>query len=270
MYTLKITGKDKAGNQTTKSIVFSVNRFGSIYYLSDAFQKINDNYVKKVTGIEVTEINPDKIAKKSVVITLSINGKPKTLKEGEDYLITSKESEGDWKTYSYVFKDALFTQDGSYVITLSSEDEAGNVNNNVDKDTELKFGVDATAPIVAPLDFEANTFYSENGKNVSVSVKDNLLLGEVKIYIDGIKTEYTVSDEVYSFHIPESNKAQTIQIVATDRAGNETAEIYEGVLVSGNVMVRLFHNKVLLFSIVGGGGIVLIGGTFLGFKVFTR
>ncbi len=270
LYTLKITGKDKAGNQTTKSIVFSVNRFGSIYYLSDAFQKINDNYVKKVTGIEVTEINPDKIAKKSVVITLSINGKPKTLKEGEDYLITSKESEGDWKTYSYVFKDALFTQDGSYVITLSSEDEAGNVNNNVDKDTELKFGVDATAPIVAPLDFEANTFYSENGKNVSVSVKDNLLLGEVKIYINGIKTEYTVSDEVYSFHIPESNKAQTIQIVATDRAGNETAEIYEGVLVSGNVMVRLFHNKVLLFSIIGGGGIVLIGGTFLGFKVFTR
>ncbi|MBO4309923.1 MAG: hypothetical protein J5856_02530, partial [Lachnospiraceae bacterium] len=68
----------------------------------------------------------------------------------------------------------------------------------------------------------------------------------------------------------ESNKAQTIQIVATDRAGNETAEIYEGVLVSGNVMVRLFHNKVLLFSIIGGGGIVLIGGTFLGFKVFTR
>lgn len=270
LYTLKVSAKDKAGNESVKEIKFSVNRFGSIYYLSDELQKINDKYVKKVNGVVITEINPDKISKKSVIITFSINGNPRTLKEGEDYSISSEEGEGEWKTYKYTLLDSLFEQDGSYVITLSSEDEAGNINNNVEKETELKFGVDATAPIVAALDFDANTFYYENGKDVSVSIKDNILLDDVKIYIDNKEIEYSVNEEVYSFRIPESNKAQSIKIVAKDKAGNETFEVYEGVLVSGNFFIRLLQDKLMLLGIIGGGSIILIGGTIFGFKKFGK
>lgn len=270
LYTLKVTVKDKAGNETVKTVKFSVNRFGSIYYLSEDFQKISEKYVKKVSGIEITEINPDKISKKNVVIILTVNGNPKTLIEDVDYTISAEESEGEWKTYKYIFADSLFTQDGSYVITVTTEDEAGNINNNVEKETEIKFGVDATAPIVAALDFEENTFYSENGKEMSITVKDNILLDEVKIYVDNIETEYTVSEEVYTFRINESNRPQSVKIVAKDKAGNQTMEVYDGILVSGNFFIRLLHNKLLLIGLIGGGALLIIGGTFLGFKKFGK
>ena len=163
LYTLKITVKDMAGNVTKEEIVFSVNRFGSYYVFGDKLKNINDKYAKKAEGIEITEINVNKIKSRS--ITLTVNGVPKTLVEGVDFKVVSEEKEADWKQYKYVFVDSLFEKDGSYIISIASEDEAGNKNNsdNEEKESEIKFGVDATAPIVATVNFEANSYYSSNG-----------------------------------------------------------------------------------------------------------
>ncbi len=265
LYTLRVSVKDLAGNVTTDEIKFSVNRFGSIYILGDNLKNINDKYVKTVNGINLTEINVNKIKKGSVVITLTINGIPNTLVEGKDYKIEVEESEGDWNQYKYKFEDSLFVKDGSYILAVVSEDEAGNKNNNGNetKEAEVKFGVDATAPIIAPVNFEANKYYDENGMEFSISVKDNMILDSVTVYIDGQPVTCTQDGEIYTFHINESNRRQEVKVVAKDLAGNETTESYEGILIAGNFIVRFFHNTLAIIISSAIGGILVIGGGIL-------
>ena len=265
LYTLRVSVKDLAGNVSTEEITFSVNRFGSIYILGDNLKNINDKYVKAVKGLDLTEINVNKIKSNSVVITLTINGVPKTLAEGSDYTIEAVENDGDWKQYKYVFEDSLFTKDGSYILTVVSEDEAGNKNNNVNqtKEAEVKFGVDATAPIIAAVNFEANKYYDENGMDFSISVKDNMILNSVKVYVNGTEVSCVEQDEIYTFHVDESNKRQEIKVVATDLAGNEAIESYEGILIAGNIFVRFIHSKLAILITAVSGSTVLLGGGIL-------
>ncbi len=273
LYTLRASAKDLAGNVTIEEIKFSVNRFGSIYILGDNLKKINDKYVQSVKGIDITEINVNKIKKDSVVITLTVNGVPNTLVEGTDYKIDAEESEGDWKQYKYRFEDSLFVKDGSYILAVVSEDEAGNKNNNGNetKEAEVKFGVDATAPIVAPVNFEANKYYDSNGMDLSVSVKDNMILDSVTVYIDGQPVSCTQDGEIYTFHIDESNRRQEVKVVAKDVAGNETIESYEGLLIAGNFIVRFLHNKLaIIITSATGGSLVVGGGIFLSLRLFRK
>lgn len=273
LYTLRATAKDLAGNVTIEEIKFSVNRFGSIYILGDNLKKINDKYVQSVKGIDITEINVNKIKKDSVVITLTVNGVPNTLVEGTDYKIDAEESEGDWKQYKYKFEDSLFVKDGSYILAVVSEDEAGNKNNNGNetKEAEVKFGVDSTAPIVAPVNFEANKYYDSNGMDLSVSVKDNMILDSVTVYIDGQPVSCTQDGEIYTFHIDESNRRQEVKVVARDVAGNEAIESYEGLLIAGNFIVRFLHNKLaIIITSATGGSLVVGGGIFLSLRLFRK
>ena len=270
---MRVSVKDLAGNVSTEEITFSVNRFGSIYILGDNLQNINDKYVKSVKGLDLTEINVNKIKSNSVVITLTINGVPKTLAKGSDYTIEAVENDGDWKQYKYVFEDSLFTKDGSYILTVVSEDEAGNKNNNVNqtKEAEVKFGVDATAPIIAAVNFEANKYYDENGMDFSISVKDNMILDSVKVYINGTEVSCVEQDEIYTFHINESDRRQVVKVVAKDIAGNETIESYEGILISGNIIVRFLHNTLAIIITSAVGGLLIIGGgIFLSLRIFRR
>ena len=269
LYTLRVTVKDLAGNITTEEIKFSINRFGSIYVLGDLLKGINDKYVRNAKGLKVTEINVNKIKKGSVVITLSINGVPKTLVEGTDFTIVSKESDAEWNEYTYEFDDSLFGKDGSYIITISSEDEAGNKNNsdNEDKEASIKFGIDATAPIIAAINFEPYMFYAVNGMDFVISVKDNMLLDSFDIYVNGQKVDYSQDEEMITFFVAESNKRQDIKVVARDRAGNETIETFEGILVAGNILIRFAHNKAAIIITAASFLAILIGiGALIGIR----
>lgn len=261
LYTLRVSATDLAGNVTKQEIMFSVNRFGSIYILGNNVKNVLDKYVRKAEGLDITEINVDTIDKKKVTITLSINGVPTTLKEGTDYRIVAEESEGEWKQYKYIFEDSNFVKDGSYILTVASEDAAGNKNNNADadKDAEIKFGIDATAPIVEAINFEEGMYYDQNGMECVVSVMDNMLIDSVAIYVDDVQTTYTEDGEMYTFLIPESNRRQSVKVVAKDKAGNETLVVYEGILVAGNFFIRLFHNKMALISILGASALIIAG-----------
>ncbi|MBO4346396.1 MAG: hypothetical protein J5840_02010 [Lachnospiraceae bacterium] len=261
LYTLRASVKDLAGNTTTEEVKFSINRFGSIYILGENLKKINDKYVQSVKGIEITEINVNKLKKGSVVITLTVNGVPKTLVEGTDYNVEAEESEGDWKQYIYKFEDNLFAKDGSYILAVVSEDEAGNTNNNSNetKEAEVKFGVDATAPIIAAVNFESNQYYDSNGMDFSVSVKDNMILDSVTVYVNGEKVACNQDEEIFTFRVEESNKRQEIKITATDLAGNEAIESYEGILIAGNILVRFLHNKLAILISSISTSVLLIG-----------
>lgn len=266
IYTLRVTVKDLAGNTTVEEIKFAVNRFGSIYVLGDLLKGINDKYVRNAKGLKITEINVNKIKKGSVVITLSINGVPKTLVEGTDFTISSKESDAEWNEYVYELSDSLFGKDGSYIISISSEDEAGNKNNsdNEEKEASIKFGVDATSPIIAAINFEPNTFYAVNGMDFVISVKDNMLLDSFEVYVNGQKAECRQDGEMVTFYVAESNRRQDVKVIAKDKAGNETIENFEGILVAGNILIRFAHNKaaiiitaVSLLLVFGGIGTII-------------
>ena len=253
IYTLTATLVDKAGNETTKSITFSANRFGSVYDLS-RLQEIIGKYLQSEEDIVFTETNVDSLKTGETKIKLIKNGTPIDLVEGKDYTVAAAGGGGLWSQYIYTLSKALFADDGRYSISVYSVDMAGNINENIDetKKAEISFGIDKTNPVIVPIDFESNTQYPVKVKTVSVEIKDNLVLGDVKIYLYDAEVEYRSEGETYTFDIPEKNGKQNVRIVAVDAAGNTYELLVENFLVSTNVFVRWFNNTPLFVGSVVG------------------
>ena len=253
IYVLTATTTDMAGNETTGSISFSANRFGSVYELASIGNLIG-KYLQSEEDIVFTETNVDSLKKGETKIKLTKNGTPKDLVEGTDYTITVTGGNGQWSQYKYTINKTLFADDGRYSISVYSVDAAGNINENIDetKEAEISFGIDKTSPVIVPVDFESGVQYPVEVKKVSVEVKDNLVLEGVKIYLNGAEIKYANEGETYTFDIPEKNEKQNVKIVAVDAAGNEHTLSVENFLVSTNLFVRWFNNTPLFIgSIVG-------------------
>ncbi len=253
LYTLTAHVTDLAGNESVQSIFFSVNRFGSVYDLSSV-KSILNKYLQNEQDIVFTETNVDSLDRESIRIVLTKNGIPTDLREGQDYTVTETGGGGQWSQYRYTIHKSLFAEDGRYSIAVYSVDAAGNINENIDeaKEAEISFGVDKTLPVIIPIDLESNTQYPTEDKTVDLEIKDNLVLQNVTIYIDGEETEYTVNGETYTFTIHESNRPREILIVAVDAAGNEYEMSVTNVLVSTNIFARYFNNKPLFYGSIGG------------------
>lgn len=254
IYTLTATLTDMAGNETTKTIVFSANRFGSVYTFDSFLKSIEGKYTNSEQDVVFTETNVDTLDRESIKLKLVKNGTPSDLKEGNDYTITTSGGNGQWSQYKYVVNKALFADDGNYRLTIYSMDAAGNVNENIDesKKAEISFGIDKTNPVIVPIDFESGKQYPVEVKNVKAEVKDNLVLESVKIYLNGEEVEYKVDGESYIFDVPEANEKQNVEFVAVDAAGNEYKLQVDDFLVSTNIFVRWYNNTPLFVgSIIG-------------------
>lgn len=254
IYTLSATLTDMAGNETTKTIVFSANRFGSVYTFDSFLKSIEGKYTNTEQDVVFTETNVDTLDRESIKLKLVKNGTPSDLKEGNDYTITTSGGNGQWSQYKYIVNKALFADDGNYRLTIYSMDAAGNVNENIDesKKAEISFGIDKTNPVIVPIDFESGKQYPVEVKNVKAEVKDNLVLESVKIYLNGEEVKYKVDGETYTFDIPEVNEKQNVEFVAVDAAGNEYRLPIDDFLVSTNIFVRWYNNTPLFVgSIIG-------------------
>lgn len=269
IYILTATLTDMAGNETTKSITFSANRFGSVYDLA-TLEKIIGKYLQNEEDVVFTETNVDSLKKGETKIKLTKNGTPKDLVEGTDYTVTETGGNGQWSQYKYTINKALFTDDGRYSISVYSVDAAGNINENIDetKKAEISFGVDKTKPVIVPIDFESDTQYPVEVKTVSVEIKDNLVLEGVKIYLNGSEIKYNNEGETYTFDIPEKNEKQNVRIVAVDAAGNEYELLVENFLVSTNLFVRWFNNTPLFIGSIAG--VVILCGAIVLLVMFKR
>lgn len=259
IYTLTATLTDLAGNETTQTISFSANRYGSVYDLR-AVEDILNKYLSVEQDIVFTETNVDSLDREGILIKLTKNGTPTDLVEGTDYTVEVSGGNGQWSVYTYTIKKALFTDDGRYSISIYSTDAAGNVNENIDesKAAEISFGIDKTNPVIVPIDLESGKQYPVEGKTVEIEIKDNLVLENVKIFLNGEEVEYTVDGETYTFTIPESNSLQDVRVVATDAAGNETEVTVDSFLVSTNIFARWYNNTPLFVgSIIGVVAIAL-------------
>ena len=246
VYTLYVKAVDLAGNTTTETIRFSCNRFGSVFDLSQ-IKDLLGKFNQEGRSLVITETNGDRLDFQQPRVTLTKNGTPVDLVLGEDFLVKSLGSEGSWHQYVYTINGNLFQDDGTYSLYIYTQDAAGNVNENIDdtKEAQISFGIDKTKPIVTPIDFESGRQYAVESRTVTVEVKDNLLLGEVKIYLNGEEIPFQTEGDGYTFLIPMRNSKQTVRIVAVDSAGNEQEVYVSDFLVTTNLFVRWYNNTPL-------------------------
>lgn len=265
IYTLTAKIRDRAGNETTQSIVFSVNRFGSVYTIDQKTKEIEGKYVKSTGDIVLYETNVDSIDLNQLKVKIIKNGNPIDLTSNKDYMVEKNGGDGQWSQYKYTISKNLFVEDGKYSIILYSVDAAGNINENNEntKKAEITFGVDNTKPVIIPADLKNNKQYAVNKKKVSVTVKDNLVLDHVKIMLNGKEVKCQIEGDNYSFAIPESDQKQKVSIAAVDAAGNELKVNVKNVLVSTNVFVRWYNNTPLFIGTIITGCLVIAGITLL-------
>ena len=256
-YKLRIRVEDYAGNVAEKMLEFIVNRFGSTFGLGKEAQKVNGNYTEAVSKISVYETNIDEIDLDNLQINLFHNAVPTLLRAGEDFDIV-KSMDGDKNKYTYCFRDNLFEDDGLYELKICSSDISGNENRNLEDDNNLKFVVDKTAPQIFVDELESGKFYQSNKADISLRIRDNISLADAKILVNGIETEYENINDLYRFTLNKSKDYQDIVIKAIDSAGNESSISFDQILVTGNVFIRIWHNKPALYGIIGASAIVLI------------
>lgn len=262
IYTINATLTDMAGNESNATVTFSVNRFGSVYVFDQTLKDIEGTYIQNEIDVKLKEVNVDSLEHDKIKVVVDTNGTPRTLEEGIDYQVQESGGNGQWYQYDYTIDKSLFAGDGRYIVTLYSEDIAGNVNENIDesKEAEISFGVDKTAPVVIPIDVESNAQYPVDTKAANVTVNDNLVLDSVEIYIGDKKCDYTVDGENYQFNIPNNTKKQDVTIMAVDAAGNKTNYVLNGILVTTNTFIRWYNNKPLFAGSIAGAAVVTCGG----------
>ena len=255
IYTLTAEAVDKAGNETTKSITFSVNRDGSTYIINSSTKELlKKGYTNSPKDIVIQEINVDTL--KFIELTYSKDGKVVKLVEGKDYTVTVSQTEGQWKMYTYTIKASCFEDEGQYVINIYSEDEAENATTNKAKQTSIEFVVDKTPPTIVISNLEDGGRYKEESHEFTLNVKDNTSLAYVEYYLDGelVKVyeddELLAEDGVIKINLGSSGTYQTVQIKAYDAAGNEIASDEYSVLVTSSAWIQFYMNKPLFYGVI--------------------
>ena len=264
-------------------MLFSVNRYGSVYVLDDATREDkggwlstkNHTYIRKEQELGVMEYNIDTI--ESGKITVDRDGKLTILKENQDYTVKSTGSDTQWKENHYILSAANFSQEGNYNVIFNTRDRANNTMNNTsvkksNKNLPIEFTVDKTAPTVVVSGVEDGGQYRQAEKHMTADVKDNLALARVTVCIDGERTVYS-ADELREVNgiikttVPSANSWQEIEITSEDEAGNQLGETKEKdkaqsvvmkILVTPNLLIQYYMNKPLFYGSIAT--VVMIAG----------
>lgn len=260
------TACDLAGNRTIVRRNLSVNRFGSLYDISE------DEKTLEMIGTVCTEAeNPVVIAEYNISplterqITLFRNGNGSVLEEGKDYAVEEETGASGMK-YVYRISPAAFSKEGRYSILLESEDETGNHNSSAGRFTtgagySPSWAVDRTPPVVriTGVDMEQSKFIADSVP-LRLIPSDNMELSGMEIEITddrGILLETYKYDEEELTRIMDENGGeipfeirargewQTMRATAADGAGNRSSEAAYRILVSSNLMVHLYSSGIL-------------------------
>ncbi len=237
LYTLSVKLTDHAGNEVEKKVQYSVNRFGSVFVLSDATKAMIDGYyVTKPQDVVITEINVDALSKKEV--SVAYDGSVNELREGSAFTTTDSTNSKGWHSISYNIGKSNFNKDGIYSVTVYSEDKASNRQSNQSKEAEVEFLLDKTAPSVIASGIEDGGIYEEENHDFSVNAVDTIGVKEMKIYLNDEKLgSYTASELSQNggtvvLTIPAKDDYQKVTIQCVDVAGNVTNLAYNNILVS--------------------------------------
>lgn len=280
IYTLTASITDRAGNVSTQTVVFSVNRFGSTYELSSSTENLNGTYVKSTEDVVLSEVNVNQLT--NIKLTLYKNDATIVLKENEDYRVSISGGNGQWYQYTYTVFAKNFSENGVYRITVQSDDATGRTQ-KTDQDTkniEIQFGIDNEPPVINVKNLESKTTYAMESKEVEMTVRDNLKLGQVIVELDGNEYKTWSGDELeqivqnggnFTFNIDgNSTSAHNIVVYASDAAGNgaKTANAdkpanvvnIDDFYVTTNKWVQYINNKPLFYgSIIAVIAVVGLG-----------
>ena len=121
VYTLKAVVADLAGNETEKSLTFSVNRFGSVYTFTPSLAEIDGRFFDKEQDIVIHETNVDTLDPETIDIKVARNGQNADM-EDVSYQISNNSANGSWSQYSYRLTADNFSEEGVYVVSVNSVD----------------------------------------------------------------------------------------------------------------------------------------------------
>lgn len=259
LYTMEATVFDLAGNSSEEAVMFSVNRFGSVYTFDEVTDAlIGENgkyYTNKAQELVITETNIDTLEFQE--ITCNFNGKLTTLKEGQDYSVTLEGNEATWKKYIYTVHADNFEEEGTYALTIYSQDRATNASDNQSKGKKIEFVLDKTSPSILISGVENHGQYRANSREMTLDIEDNVRLSQMKVSIDGEETffeeaQIQEADGKFVMNIKHANHWQEIKVSVTDAAGN--TEILQDlrVLVTENFLVQFYMNKRAFYGTIAG------------------
>ena len=281
IYTLTMTSKDKAGNEDSMEIVFTVNRFGSVYVYEEYLIGLIANGGSYVYSVDedliITEYNADKLVTDSLKIEITVDGKPL---DNVEFTVTPEINDtvsvgsSGWYQYRYTISKDNFKSDGVYKISVSSKDATGNTPENSNyEDMVMNFRVDSTqAEITSIIGLEEAVVNAQN-VTVKYTVFDTIGIKSIKVYVDGQLvdeiTDFSEDMNNYNgqFVINEQSAAQSVRIVVEDMSGNITDtsseeftsayEFNDSVTVSTNFFVRWYATKWLFWSSIAGAVIII-------------
>ena len=285
IYNFTVELSDKAGNSTSKSVTFSVNRFGSTFKASDESEKlINNGYTNAEQDIVVEEINVSPLTKHSVTLAKS-GGNSTELVENTDYTFTSSNNGNEWCKSVYTVNKKNFSDEAAYTVTIMSVDKAKNTNNNRMADSSLSteqknkrecaisFVVDKTSPLVSITGIKDNELYKEASKKVKIVCEDdNLDKSKLFVTLDNKKLaegeDYTIVDDkdgsIAGMLTAEIVlKAETggikenLKVTIGDLAGNTGEKSVDNFILSANIFQRFFANPVLVICTFAGLALVI-------------
>lgn len=281
IYTLTFGIADKTRHSASRTVKFTVNRYGSVYEygksLSDLI-KGGGRFVRSVDeDLVITEYNADRLTEGLTQILITRDGEM-TRADYDTKERTVGISDASYSEYIYTLKAANFKEDGVYKISVNSSyatSDAGEVNSAAMPDNSfddegrriadvLSFTVDSKKPKIAYIDGLERGIVNAGKLDVSYTISDEGGLSKIEILLNG-ETAEEITDfgnDLYrysgKFKLLEAAAAQTVRIRATDRAGNviDTADrdfnpegqyvFNEKVTLSTNFFTRFWANKPLV------------------------
>lgn len=278
------TVSDLAGNRSYARRNLCVNRFGSVYDVTEdagTLAILRDYYTDASAPLIVTEYNVSPLT--SWQVTLYRNGIARTLVDGQDYTVTARQNTEGMK-YTYRIDPSAFREEGIYKLLLQSMDAAEGTNRSPGR---FRFGgpgagneqgslaeagyspawaVDRTPPTVriTGVDLTKHRFIADEIR-IGLLPTDNIEVKRLTVRsVDDrgnlIFEQHYEKEELQAIlmhnhaEVPitvEANpKWQTIQVEAEDGAGNRSEAIQgmEGtvrILVSTNLLVHLYRSGIL-------------------------
>ncbi|MBR3646380.1 MAG: Ig-like domain repeat protein, partial [Lachnospiraceae bacterium] len=231
IYVLKVGYTDKAGNSSSKTIKFTVNRFGSVYEYSKDLIDLNQKYVQKMDrNIVITEYNPNKLVENKTTVQITRDGSPIS---DVVYSVTPTVNnnveigESGWYEYKYNIDSSNFRKDGVYGILITSEDSVGNKPQTTNYDDgKVTFYVDTVAPEITSVKGLEKAIINADKLEVDYEIFDSIGIKSVKIFKDDkqVKTIDSFDDFINytgEFEVEEGMN-QSIRLVVEDKAGNIT------------------------------------------------
>ena len=265
---------DKAGNSKEKSIIFSVNRFGSTFYIhDDATKKLIDNYYNNsVPDIKVSEVNVTKLSNAKISV---VYGEDVRDLEASQYEYKEKNRKGnDWYEYEYTIKKDNFETEGQYDVTVSSTSEFKTVVSNrnayhdkkLDRTCPIMFVYDKTEPEVTISGVKDGEPYGETEKNVTIICNDvNIDAKTFEVLFDEKKQEVKADADSVKIESKITLKAdgkdsnRKLEVVVYDKANNKTVKTVKDFSLNANWIVLLFHYNWPLLVGIGAALAVLAG-----------